>query len=545
MASEDVHHSKKFFASRKAASYHKPTCQFTKLGTNMISFDAPPVHLRPCSICHSQNEIRSILASRSASVTPESNHPRFDHDISFVSTQPDSSKIVDDPCVTDSSDIPTRYFMTQSGKLYHTDNTCLAFRRAAKEIFEVRARPKSLSPCPYCVKGCAHPESVQTDVLTPVSPGHAKPNDSQPDELSQTGLTPPLKSKADVENMSSVSGTAENEKEVTIDSNNPFADKSVTFSDDEVHAKTPDRKTKNSNLEHEQESHTVAVNSSPMTPRTKMSEAPGVQSITNEKPGFLATTSGSNFHHLNESCENVDHDRDATHVSKPAQGKVPCNICVNSTQSPSFESPKFSSSFKAETLPSSFSKFGDGLPASFASSVSPTDLSFASGSSSSQTPAPASPVTPARENAHTFGSSVTTSGDQSQNSDASSAASADVSSIEYYTTRTGVFYHQNRDCHNLRSARRIFPTETPSSHLRSCYLCVDDPYQGPTSQRSFDATSLSGTTYVTTRTGRFYHEDYNCTFLELARQKFRVREVPARLDPCYRCVVTPVPVQRG
>lgn len=451
MVSENVHSSKQFFASGKSKCFHKPTCKFTKLfGSTILSFNAPPVHLIPCRMCHSQNECNSILNSRSASATPESNHPRSDHEISCVSTQPDSSKIVDVVCATDSSDIPTRYFMTQSDKLYHTDDTCLAVSSVAKEIFEVSTRPKSLSPCSQCVKGCAQPEGVQTDVPTPVSSGHAKSNDAQTDELSQTGLTSPLKSKVVAENTFSVSAAAENEKEVTINVTNLVTDKSVT-------------------------------------------------------------------------------------------------------QSPSFKTPEFSSSFHAEALPKKSNKFDDGLSESSASfpsetrnrsSVSPAHSSTASGSSSSQTPTPASPVTPARENAHTFESSVTTSGSQSENSDSFAGAFANLSNTEYYTTRTGVFYHQKRDCYNLRSARRIFPTETPRSDLKSCYLCVEDPYRGPISpQRSFNRTSLSGTTYVTTRTGRYYHEDYNCFFLEMAHQKFRVREVPARLSPCYRCVVTPAPVQ--
>ncbi|CAN8063820.1 unnamed protein product [Agarophyton chilense] len=133
----------------------------------------------------------------------------------------------------------------------------------------------------------------------------------------------------------------------------------------------------------------------------------------------------------------------------------------------------------------------------------------------------------------------------------STACSRPVSTrdVEYVTTRTGRFYHQDPQCHNLRSAKKkIFVTRVRAD-LEACYLCVDDdapidtPTEvksaGSTTERSITATNLSKP-LITTRTGRFYHSDSSCKNLRFAKKKIPVYEVPTNLEACYLCVESPL-----
>lgn len=121
--------------------------------------------------------------------------------------------------------------------------------------------------------------------------------------------------------------------------------------------------------------------------------------------------------------------------------------------------------------------------------------------------------------------------------------------VKYITTMTGRFYHQDAHCKNLRSARKKIPVCSPADSLQACYLCVTEPVtrsklavqakRSPATNQTKTSTTETSLMYITTRTGRFYHENESCRNLRSARSKMRTASVSPTLRACYICVSTP------
>lgn len=128
-------------------------------------------------------------------------------------------------------------------------------------------------------------------------------------------------------------------------------------------------------------------------------------------------------------------------------------------------------------------------------------------------------------------------------------------------TRTGRFFHMDRDCQNFRSARRIYFVDAVGKDLNPCYLCIDESVHSPgcrsppsrsTTYTCDDSSTMPGKplntataalrrlesawTYYITRTGRFFHADVQCQNLRYARRTFPLFHIPPSLKPCYLCV---------
>lgn len=161
---------------------------------------------------------------------------------------------------------------------------------------------------------------------------------------------------------------------------------------------------------------------------------------------------------------------------------------------------------------------------------------------------PSSPVTPAPSQ-------------QPRNDERDEDRNREGQGGQYITTRTGRFYHLDDDCDNLLNARVLLNVRTRPTHLSPCYLCAKSdqtttsasssahrrvPDAGNDDDRYESASSGGGRTYVVTRTGRFFHDNEQCSFLREARGTTRVAMPPHGLENCYRCLNgwTPVRARR-
>lgn len=128
----------------------------------------------------------------------------------------------------------------------------------------------------------------------------------------------------------------------------------------------------------------------------------------------------------------------------------------------------------------------------------------------------------------------------------------------FVVTRTGRFYHFDRDCKNLQTARRLFQVENPDAKLLPCYICVEQKTDGSANTPVVSSSSSrkechalpspdgradtrtrghrsDDKEFITTRTGRFFHLDDDCYNLRSATRLIRVSQPASHLKACYLC----------
>lgn len=135
--------------------------------------------------------------------------------------------------------------------------------------------------------------------------------------------------------------------------------------------------------------------------------------------------------------------------------------------------------------------------------------------------------------------------------------------IQVLTTRTGKYYHKMRDCFYLRRAVKLITVQGLPTDLAPCPKCFSRGGEGKSSgnngvSQGDDESQVSNVSnspgsshateivseycprerrgkYITTRTGKYFHMDEDCRWLNRARDKFRVSTVPSDLMACPRC----------
>lgn len=100
----------------------------------------------------------------------------------------------------------------------------------------------------------------------------------------------------------------------------------------------------------------------------------------------------------------------------------------------------------------------------------------------------------------------------------------------YVTTNTGSLCHLDEACNSLRFAKQKHWASAKPTGLNPCPRCIGDPNGGRGRPRAWwpidkvivGSTSGSGgrprvRTYITTKTGKYYHGDEDCRYLAIAR----------------------------
>lgn len=210
-------------------------------------------------------------------------------------------------------------------------------------------------------------------------------------------------------------------------------------------------------------------------------------------PAFITTRNGRYFH-TDPQCYNLRSAKKLIRVAHQPSDLTPCTRCVRGGKTKSDATPQQHARGKAG------------------------DLSYAPrGAASSSTAAVVSRGTP--------------------------------KAGKYITTNTGRLYHLNEACNSLRFAKQKHWVSAKPKGLSPCPRCVGDPNGAggrPGAWRPVDkvingSTGGSGgrprvKTYITTKTGKYYHGDEDCRYLRSANVKIPVATVPSRLAPCPKCV---------
>lgn len=146
-----------------------------------------------------------------------------------------------------------------------------------------------------------------------------------------------------------------------------------------------------------------------------------------------------------------------------------------------------------------------------------------------------------------------------------SVASSDCQEVPVITTRTGKYYHSNKDCQYLYRASEKIRVKGLPTNLAPCRKCfgsggggVSAGDGGSGSKVAADASEVSSVSsaasstavtevvsqycpqerkgkYITTRTGKYFHMSEDCNWLRRARGTFRVSTVPSILMACPLC----------
>lgn len=104
------------------------------------------------------------------------------------------------------------------------------------------------------------------------------------------------------------------------------------------------------------------------------------------------------------------------------------------------------------------------------------------------------------------------------------------------TTMSGKYYHADRGCLYLRKARELFEVAAVKPHLVPCPLCWRGECAPVDVARPSVASGDRREMHVlTTRTGKYYHEDSDCQYLRRASEKIKVKGLPTDLAPCPKC----------